>query len=196
VDVTYKFDTMGRRVFRDDATTAMVYVQLGQQTIADYTASTAASSPTYRNVYASYIDEPVLRFKPSGSESYYYHRNQQYSVIALTNGSAAIVERYAYSAYGVPTITNASGTLLPVGSIDNHYMYTGREWDQTLALYQYRARKYDANLGRFASRDPSGYRDGNSLVRAYFAPQNLDPTGLQCKRPVCCRFRLGWVIPQ
>jgi len=55
---------------------------------------------------------------------------------------------------------------------------------------------YDANLGRFASRDPIGYRDGNSLVRAYFAPQNLDPTGLQCKRPVCCRFRLGWVIPQ
>jgi len=107
--------------------------------IADYTASTAASSPTYRYVYASCIDEPVSRFKASGSESLYYHRNQQYSVDALTNGSAAIVERYAYSAYGMPTITNASGNLLPEGSVDNRYMYTGREWDQTPAMYQYRA---------------------------------------------------------
>ncbi len=159
IDVTYKFDAMGRRVFRDDGTTATVYVQAGQQTIADYTAGTAASSPTYRYVYASYIDEPVLRYRPSASESLYYHRNQQYSVVALTNSSAAIVERYAYSAYGVPTITNASGTVLPVGSVDNRYMYTGREWDSVLAQYHYRARIYDSQLGRFASRDPIGYED-------------------------------------
>jgi len=140
VDVTYKFDAMGRRVFRDDGTSATVYVQAGQQTIADYTAGAAASSPVYRYVYASYIDEPVLRVKPSASESLYYHRNQQYSVVALTNASAAIIERYAYSAYGIPTITNASGTVLPVGSVDNRYMYTGREWDSVLAQYHYRAR--------------------------------------------------------
>ena len=182
VDVTYKFDALGRRVFRDNGTTATIYVQAGQQTIADYTASSAPSSPTYRYVYASYIDEPVLRFKPSGSESLYYHRNQQYSVVALTNSSAAIVERYAYSAYGLPTITNASGTLLPVGSVDNRYLYTGREWDQTLSLYHYRARMYDANLGRFASRDPIGYTAGVSLYKTYFLLNKLDPSGnLQTK---------------
>ncbi len=181
VDVTYKFDAIGRRVFRDNGTTATIFVQAGQQTIADYTASSAPSSPTYRYVYASYIDEPALRFKPSGSESLYYHRNQQYSVVALTNSSAAIVERYAYSAYGVPTITNASGTLLPIGSVDNRYLYTGREWDQTLSLYHYRARMYDANLGRFASRDHIGY----SLSREQYhycrglAPKRTDPSGLQ-----------------
>ncbi len=189
VDVTYKFDAIGRRVFRDNGTTATIYVQAGQQTIADYTASSAPSSPTYRYVYASYIDEPVLRFKPSGSESLYYHRNQQYSVVALTNSSAAIVERYAYSAYGVPTITNASGTLLPVGSVDNRYLYTGREWDQTLSLYHYRARMYDANLGRFASRDPIAYR-GNSLNLVSFLSSRpmvaVDPSG---KAAVLCTFK-------
>ncbi|WP_230777177.1 RHS repeat domain-containing protein, partial [Roseiconus lacunae] len=46
-DVTYQFDALGRRVGRDDGTTASVYVQCGQQTIADYTSGTAASSPTY-----------------------------------------------------------------------------------------------------------------------------------------------------
>ena len=94
VDVTYKFDAMGRRVFRTDGTGSTVFVQAGQQTIADYTAGASASSPVYRYVYASYIDEPVLRVKPSASESLYYHRNQQYSVVALTNASAAIVERW------------------------------------------------------------------------------------------------------
>ncbi len=45
------------------------------------------------------------------------------------------------------------------------------------------------------SRDPIGFSDGASLYRAYFAPQGLDPRGLTCRK-VCCRFRLGWVIPE
>ena len=197
IDLTYKFDAIGRRVFRDDGTTATIYVQAGQQTIADYTAGTAASSPTYRYVYASYIDEPVLRYKPSASESLYYHRNQQYSVVALTNASAAIVERFAYSAYGVPTITNASGTVLPVGSVNNRYMYTGREWDSVLAQYHYRARIYDANLGRFASRDPIGYEGGWSTSE-YCESRPLaqvDPEGLCCNDCVCSGLTFspkGW----
>jgi hypothetical protein len=60
-DVFYKWDALGRRVYRDDGTTATVYVQSGQQTIADYTAGAAATSPIYTYVYASYIDEPVMR---------------------------------------------------------------------------------------------------------------------------------------
>ncbi len=197
MDVTYKFDAIGRRVFRDNGTTATIYVQAGQQTIADYTASSAPSSPTYRYVYASYIDEPVLRFKPSGSESLYYHRNQQYSVVALTSSSAAIVERYAYSAYGVTTITNAAGTLLPIGSVDNRYLYTGREWDQTLGLYHYRARMYDANLGRFASRDPIGYRGSKwnlCQIGSGKLLQRVDPSGLTARdvMAICQEKKSQW----
>ncbi|PNY36503.1 hypothetical protein C2E31_12985, partial [Rhodopirellula baltica] len=75
-DVTYQWDALGRRVGRDDGTTATVFVQSGQQTIADYTSGAAASSPTYDYVYASYIDEPVMRSGSGGNR--YYHRNQQY----------------------------------------------------------------------------------------------------------------------
>jgi RHS repeat-associated protein len=177
VDVTYKFDALGRRVYRDNGTTAEVFVQSGQQTIADCVAGTTASNPTYRYVYASYIDEPVLRYKPTGSESLYYHRNQQYSVTALTDGSGTIVERYAYSAYGVPTITNASATLRTESSYNNLYMYTGREWDQALQMYHYRARMYDANLGRFCSKDPIGYLDSNNLYSNAFFLSDTDPNG-------------------
>jgi RHS repeat-associated protein len=98
----------------------------------------------------------------------------------LTDGSGTIVERYAYSAYGVPTITNASATLRTESSYNNRYMYTGREWDQSLQMYHYRARMYDANLGRFCSKDPIGYVDGVNLFRRYFTLEDVDPLGL-CK---------------
>jgi RHS repeat-associated protein len=92
-----------------------------------------------------------------------YNRNQQYSITAITDGSGAIVERYAYSAYGIPTITDASGTTRTTTAIGNRYTYTGREFDETLALYHYRARMYDPVGGRFVSRDPIGYEDGENL---------------------------------
>ena len=177
VDVTYKFDALGRRVYRDDGTTVMVYVQVGQQTIADYVAGTVATSPDYNYVYASYIDEPIMR--DDGSAKLYYHRNQQYSIVALTDGSGSIVERYAYSAYGVPTLMNSAGLVLSSSGFDNRYTYTGREWDEDFHLYHYRARMYDSNLGRFCSTDPIRYADGYNQF-AYVASQPLkkiDPTG-------------------
>jgi len=176
-DVTYQWDALGRRVGRDDGTTATVFVQSGQQTIADYTSGTAAASPTYTYVYANYIDEPVMRAGTGGLR--YYHRNQQYSVIALTNGGGTIAERYAYSAYGTPTITDAAGTARTTSAENNRYTYTGREFDEALELYHYRARMYDSASGRFCSRDPIAYTNTSfNLYAAYFASKSaLDPGG-------------------
>jgi len=164
-DATYQWDALGRRVGRDDGTTVTVFVQSGQQTIADYTSGTAAASPTYNYVYASYIDEPVMRAGTGGLR--YYHRNQQYSITALTSGGGAVTERYAYSAYGTPTITDAAGTARTTSAEDNRYLYTGREWDENLDLYHYRARMYDPVSGRFCSRDPIGYWFSTNNLYSY-----------------------------
>ncbi|EMI23619.1 Rhs family protein [Rhodopirellula europaea SH398] len=177
-DVSYQWDALGRRVGRDDGTTVTVFVQSGQQTIADYTSGTAASSPTYDYVYASYIDEPVMRSGSGGNR--YYHRNQQYSVIALTNGSGAIQERYAYDAYGGLTILSASLAPLTTSAENNRYTYTGREFDQALGMYHYRARMYDSATGRFCSRDPIGFEGGGANIYEYTLGNpvlRLDPTG-------------------
>ncbi|PAY19374.1 hypothetical protein CKO51_10865 [Rhodopirellula sp. SM50] len=72
-DVFYEWDALGRRVARDDGTTDSIYVQNGQQTVADYTSGTAATNPTYNDVYASYIDEPVVRDGTGGLR--YYNRS-------------------------------------------------------------------------------------------------------------------------
>ncbi|OYP36784.1 hypothetical protein CGZ80_06960 [Rhodopirellula sp. MGV] len=193
-DVTYQWDALGRRVGRDDGTTATVFVQSGQQTIADYTSGAAASSPTYDYVYASYIDEPVMRSGSGGNR--YYHRNQQYSITALTDSSGGIVERYAYDAYGNLSVFDGSGTARTATADGNRYTYTGREWDDELSLYHYRARMYDPLSGRFCSRDPIGFEGSPWLLYEYVDSQpliNFDPFGLEVNNhhpdgPEYCRW--------
>jgi RHS repeat-associated protein len=114
------------------------------------------------------------------------HCSQQYSTVALTTSSAAIAERYAYSAYGAPTVCDSSGTDIGTSTKDNRITYTGREWDDELVLYHFRARLYDAGVGRFLGRDPIGYFDGNSLYAAYFVPNMTDPSGLVCRIAYHC----------
>ena len=175
-----KFDALGRRVGHDDGTANVVYFQDGQQTIADYPSDTAAGSPTYTYVYASYIDEPAMRGGSGGLR--YCHRNQQYSITAVSDGGGSVVERYAYSAYGQVTFVDASGPEISNSAISNRFTYTGREWDNGLSLYHYRARMYDAVGGRFCSVDPMGYEDGLSmyLFVRNSPSMNVDPTGLFC----------------
>jgi RHS repeat-associated protein len=194
VDVNFQYDALGRRVARTGTGGSVVYVQHDQQTIADYPVSGVASTPTNRYVYASYIDEPVVRKAAgTGGTIHYYHRNQQYSITAMTTSTGTVAERYAYTAYGQPTILNASGSVLTSSAVGNRYTYTGREWDETLGLHHFRARWMSPLAGRFLGRDPIGFKDGASLYAVYFVQSDTDPSGL---RKICCKFRLGWVISQ
>ncbi len=178
-DVEFKYDAMGRRVARVGSSGSYVYVQSDQQTIADYGVGDAPSSPLYRYVFASYIDEPVVR-KTTGSSGtvLYFHRNQQYSILALTDSSGNVSERYAYTAYGLPTFLNASATAQTSSAAGNRYTYTAREWDATLGLHHFRARWMSGPTGRFLTRDPITYRGTWNLYSNYFLLSRTDPSGL------------------
>ncbi len=119
------------------------------------------------------------RVRPQTSQTY-YHRNQQYSIVGLTNATGTLVERYTYSAYGTLGIYAANGTVRSSSTYANRYTYTGREWDADLRLYRLRARWYDPATGGFVSRDPLVYVDGMSRYRAYFWLSKVDPAGF-CK---------------
>jgi len=103
--------------------------------------------------------------------------NQQFSITAITTSSGTVTERYAYTAYGLPTVLDASGTSLSSSSISNRYTYTAREWDATLGLYHFRARWMSPIAGRFLSRDPIGYEDGDHLYRNAMGLIRVDPSG-------------------
>jgi RHS repeat-associated protein len=183
-DVNFQYDALGRRVARSGTGGSVVFVQMDQQTIADYPVGGAATTPTFRYVYASYIDEPVVRKTAgTGGTLVYFHRNHQYSVYALTDSSGNVSERYAYTAYGQPTFLDASGTVLQTSNFSLRYSFTGREWDATLGLHHFRARWMSPSAGRFLGRDPIGFEGSMWGLYEYAESSpsiNNDYSGLAC----------------
>jgi RHS repeat-associated protein len=190
LEVTFNYDALGRRVSRSESGSTVIYLQSGQQTIADYASGAPPASPTYRYVYGSYIDEPLLRETATGSIRHFFHRNQQYSITALSNSSGDTVERYSYTAYGGLTVFDSTESPIATSVLSNRFSYTGREWDSTLAMFFFRARWYDGTAGRFIGRDPLEFVDGMSLYQGYFVDGGVDPMGDESHK-ICCTFDNG-----
>jgi RHS repeat-associated protein len=93
------------------------------------------------------------------------------SVLRLVDRDGAVQAALAYEPFGRAVATGPT----PV-----RYGFTGRERESG-DLYYYRARYYDAALGRFISEDPLGISAGvNPYVYAFNDPVNLtDPSGLR-----------------
>ena len=129
------------------------------------------------------------------------HSNQQYSITAVTTSAGAIAERYAYSAYGEPTILDASGSVLQTSNFNIRHSFTGREWDATVALYHFRARWISPKAGRFVSRDPIGYRGSPFDLYEMLDSRPVDRTdalGLQGGfhgNTICCGGKTIYVGP-
>ncbi len=102
---------------------------------------------------------------------YYYHLNQLWSVIAISNQSGTVVQNYTYDSFGKAYIVTGNGTgtiLTPVSSYagntySNSRLYTGREYDKETNLYYLRARYYNTETGKFISRDPVRQSDQVNL---------------------------------
>ena len=125
-----------------------------------YLDSTTSTTQLAKQTHAS-PHVPIT----NGTDS--YHRNHQYSVTAVTTSTGAIAERYAYSAYGQPTVLDASASVLSSSAINNRYTYTGREWDSTLGLHHFRARWMSPSAGRFLGRDPIGFEGSEWGLYSY-----------------------------
>jgi RHS repeat-associated protein len=166
--VSYAYDGFGRRVKKNVNGTVTYYVY-DMEDIRFETDGTGAITAEY--THGPGIDEP-LAMKRSGNV-YYYHTNGLGSVTALTDSSKAVVQSYVYDAFGQ--------IISQTGSITNPYTFTGREYDSETGLYYYRARYYDAKIGRFISEDPIGFEGGDVNLMAYVGnnPVNYtDPLGL------------------
>ena len=109
------------------------------------------------------------------------------SVVALTNASGDVVERYDYDPYGKTYITDSSlTTYLGESKYGNPFMWTGQAFDQNTRQYHFWARAYSPHLGRWLQRDPLGYVDGVGLYEyAISDPVGfVDPAGLRIDKVV------------
>jgi RHS repeat-associated protein len=127
------------------------------------------------NVLATYtgtekVDEPLAELR-SGTISY-YDADGLSSISSLTNASGTIAATYTYDNFG--NLSASTGTL------SNPLRYTAREFDPEIGIYEYRARYYDQNVGRFISEDPLQF-DGGDNFYAYTENNPVlyvDPFGL------------------
>jgi RHS repeat-associated protein len=110
-------------------------------------------------------------------QTYYYHLNGHGDVVALTDNNGNVVAEYEYDAWG--NILSQTGSL----ASENPYRYAGYRYDEVTGLYYLMSRYYDANIGRFLTRDTfHGFGDEpqslNQYAYAHNNPvMNIDPDG-------------------
>lgn len=110
----------------------------------------------------------------SAGTNYFYERDHLGSVREVVNDSSGVLTRYGYDAYG-------RGTKLS-GTVESDFQYTGHYAHLLSGLYLAPFRAYNAELGRWISRDPLNNAEmlqGPNLY-AYVANspiQMLDPDG-------------------
>ena len=154
------------------------YIYDGEKAILNYNSGGAIVA---RNLYGRGIDEILMRTDNVLHQTYYFQQDHEGSVTHLTDGTGTVTEKYKYDAFGAPTMYNAGGAVITSSAYGNRALFTGREYDSTFGIYEYRARAYHPGLGRFMSEDPKGFdaRDYNLFRYVHNDPEDLtDPMGL------------------
>jgi len=185
---TYTYDGLNRRAKKVlDNGPDTLYTYNGWQCVEERNAASPGTI-LRRYIYGGrYIDEPVCKVEDPGGTpvKHYYLHDANYNVVALTNASGSVLERYNYEPYGRLTITDASYSPRAATLYDNTLTFQGRRWDDESSLYYFRNRMYNAELGRFVQRDPAGYVDGGDVYEFLRArPVSFcDPSGLTVTCP-------------
>ena len=169
--VAFKYDPFGRRIQKSGPLGTTNYLYDGK----DIRANIIEEVDNSGNVLARYtqspgIDRPFAELR-SGTTSY-YQQDALGSVTSLSNGAGALANTYAYDSFGK--------LIASTGTLTNPFQYTGREFDPETGIYEYRARYYNPNSGRFISEDSIGFDGGNDFY--VYVKNNpaiwIDPLGL------------------
>jgi RHS repeat-associated protein len=165
-NVVYKYDALGRRSERNvnNSTSWTKFTYDGQDVILDQNSD--GTSVTYLN--GAGIDNKIRQ--TVNGQAQYFLSDHLGSTNALTDATGTVISSTNYDSFG-----NATNSSFPT-----RYQFTGREFDDLTGLHYYRARFYDANLGRFISEDPIGLNGGiNPFVYVKNNPLFYkDPLGL------------------
>lgn len=178
---------------RADGASTLAYDGLGSRTgrgTTQYVVNYALGLPSpgvVRNVAGGdvryYVHTPsgelLYSIEASDGTHRYYAFDDTGSTMFLTDDTGAITDAYGISPYGDVVTPSANNVT------DNPFTWQGRYGvmqEPGTTLYYMRARFYDANLGRFLTRDPVWRAAPKQVSRYQYAGGNPvgyhDPTGL------------------
>jgi RHS repeat-associated protein len=166
-EVSFGYSPTGERIWRRDSAGLTWFVTDGTHVITELDENL---KPKVSYLHAPGIDRPLVML--TEGNNYFYHADLLGSISALTDDDGKVSASYRTDAFGK--------VLEQKGTIPNPFIFTGREFDQEIGLYYYRARYYDPALGRFLSQDPEwGPAKLNPYIYALNAPTRYrDPLGL------------------
>ncbi len=146
----------------------------------------ASTDPDRQFVWGQrYVDDPILRDRDTSDptdgtldERLYALQDPNWNVVALADTNGDVQERYAYGAYGGPTILTPSFTTRANSTYGWETLYAGYRFDEEAGLYRVRHRVLRPELGWLA-RDPVA-----SDLKLYRYVRNnptiyVDPSGLK-----------------
>ena len=94
----------------------------------------------------------------------YFHKNYLDHVYAVSDDRGDIIEHYRYTAFGEPEFYNESGEQLSGSAIENDILWNVKRYSEESGLYMYLYLHYEAEHGRWLSRDPIAERGGVNVV--------------------------------
>ena len=189
VKVLYSYDSSGRRLSADyldinGQTKALSLVYWQEQVLEEWTreANPSMLARFSTNFFQQTKDTNDLDGDGDHNEwlSYFVYKDVLGSAVVAIDANAQIIERYKYTAYGHPTISNNDETQTYDRSlVGNRNLFTSYRYEYETNLHFATSRDFDSDLRRFVQRDPIGLLGGSNLYQyAQSDPINLvDPLG-------------------
>ena len=165
ITATFQYDATGRRTRKTVNGVTTDFVHDG---INPVTESSAGGTGLLLTGLA--IDNFMLRIGPVTTSMFL--TDALGSLVATTDSAGGVQSQVTYEPFGATEISSPAPA----------YRFTGREHDEPMYLYYYRARYYHTDLQRFISEDPIGFAGGDFNVYAYVRNRPtrfVDPKGLQ-----------------
>lgn len=178
--VTFRYDGFDRRIGKavdttpNDAVDALFshFVYDREDILMDFVDSDGAgpNAPVLaeRYLHGAGVDQVFAQDNAAGSIQ--WHLTDHLGTVRdLIDNTGAVASHIVYDSFGnIESQTNTSA--------GSRYLFTGRELDEESGLYYYRARYYDAAVGRFMAPDSFGIRGGDANLFRYVNNRPTDST--------------------